>query len=176
MSAPAGLGRGLHATAVVFGESGVVIIGPSGSGKSALALALLAHAKMTGRFAALLGDDRVWLRAESGRLIASGAQHMAGLIERRATGLQAAASEPAAVVRLVVDLSGRDRTWPRWPGEPNETVFEGVRVPRLALSSVAGAADNAVSVDDRLNLLSRSEGAHAISLEQSAAVHKIGSL
>ena len=34
-------GAGLHATAVIYGESGVLILGPSGSGKSALALALL---------------------------------------------------------------------------------------------------------------------------------------
>jgi len=32
---------GLHATAMIYGESGVLILGPSGSGKSALALALL---------------------------------------------------------------------------------------------------------------------------------------
>ena len=101
---------------------------------------------------------------------------MAGLIERRAAGVQAALSEPAAVVRLVVDLSGTDRDWPRWPNEPNEVVFEGVSVPRLALSSAAGAADNAVSVDQGLDLLSQGEAAHAISLEQSAAVHKIGGL
>ena len=36
---------GLHATAVVYGEHGVLILGPSGSGKSALALALLAKAR-----------------------------------------------------------------------------------------------------------------------------------
>ena len=35
---------GLHATAVIDGESGVLILGPSGSGKSALALALMARA------------------------------------------------------------------------------------------------------------------------------------
>ena len=34
----------LHATAVVHGESGILILGPSGSGKSALALALMARA------------------------------------------------------------------------------------------------------------------------------------
>ena len=47
----------LHATAVVHGESGVLILGPSGSGKSALALALMARASARGR---------VW-RADWGR-------------------------------------------------------------------------------------------------------------
>ena len=153
MTAPAAPGTGLHATAVVFGESGVVIVGSSGSGKSALALALLAHSGTTGRFGALIGDDRVWLRAACGRLVASGAPQTAGLIERRAAGLQSAASEPAAVVRLVVDLSGPNRSWPRWPDEPDAAVLEGVSVPRLALSSSASAVDNAFAVSERLNVL-----------------------
>ena len=153
MSASAGNAIGFHATGVVFGESGVVIVGPSGSGKSALALALLAHAQATGRFAALIGDDRIWLRAESGRLLASGAPRTAGLIERRAAGVEAAPSEPVAVARLLIELSGPHQRWPRWPDEPNVAVLEGVGVPRLALSSTASAMDNALSVCDILNVL-----------------------
>ena len=42
-------GTALHATAVIHGESGVLILGPSGSGKSALALALMARAQRSGR-------------------------------------------------------------------------------------------------------------------------------
>ena len=49
----------MHATAVIYGDYGVLILGPSGSGKSALALALLARARSAGLFAALIGDDRV---------------------------------------------------------------------------------------------------------------------
>ena len=56
---------GLHATAVIHGESGVLILGPSGSGKSALALALMARASGEGAFGALIGDDRIYVR-ESG--------------------------------------------------------------------------------------------------------------
>jgi HPr kinase/phosphorylase len=168
-----GVGRGLHATAVVFGESGVAILGASGSGKSALALALLARARSSGRFGALIGDDRVWVRAADGRLIASGATHTAGLIERRAAGVQSTPSEPAAVIRLVVELSGRDCSWPRWPGEPNEYALEEISVPRLALNSAASATDNAMSVEERLELLvfhPRVE--RGFSLEQCAALHK----
>ena len=80
-------GTGIHATAVVYGESGVLIFGPSGSGKSALALALLARARDTAVFGALVGDDRVWAREVEGRLIASGSSKLAGLIERRSVGL-----------------------------------------------------------------------------------------
>ena len=97
----------LHATAVVHGERGVLILGPSGSGKSALALALIARARGLGAFAALVGDDRVFVREASGRLIARGAANMAGIVERRLAGLIAVRHEPAAIVRLVVDLGER---------------------------------------------------------------------
>ena len=172
MSSAANLGTGLHATAVVYGESGLIILGASGSGKSALALALLAQAKMTGRFGALIGDDRVWVRAACGRLVASGAPHMAGLIERRAAGLQSAPSEPAMVVRLIVELSGPNRSWPRWPAHPDVSTVEGVAVPRLALNSAASAVDNAISVGDRLELVANRGGGRGILLEQCAALHK----
>ena len=78
---------GLHATAVIFGEDGVLILGPTGAGKSALALALLARARATNRFAALVGDDRVWAHAVAGRLVVRGAPATAGLVERRMSGL-----------------------------------------------------------------------------------------
>src|SRR4249919_3981593 len=58
-------GTSVHATAVIHGESGVLILGPSGSGKSALALALMARATGEGAFGALIGDDRIYVR-ESG--------------------------------------------------------------------------------------------------------------
>ena len=80
-------GAGLHATAVIHGESGVLILGPSGSGKSALALALMARASGAGAFGALIGDDRIYVRKADGRLVASGAANMAGIIERRMAGL-----------------------------------------------------------------------------------------
>lgn len=163
----ASLGSGLHATAVVFGESGVVILGESGSGKSALALALLAHAKMTGRFGALIGDDRVWIRAACGRLVASGAPHTAGLIERRGAGLMSARSEPIAVIRLSVELSGLSRSRPRWPSQSDQLIVEGIGVPRLALDSSASAVDNAITIDERLEHIAAAKGeGRGISLDQ----------
>ena len=93
----------LHATAVVHGESGVLILGPSGSGKSALALALMARATGAGAFGALIGDDRISVRNAEGQLVASGPD-MAGIIERRMAGLIAVPHEPAAIVRLTVEL------------------------------------------------------------------------
>ena len=52
MSIIDGHGTGFHATAVVYRENGVLIRGPSGSGKSALALALIARARDAAVFGA----------------------------------------------------------------------------------------------------------------------------
>ncbi len=167
----------MHATAVVHGESGVLILGPSGSGKSALALALLARARDVGVFGALVGDDRVWVRSVSGRLIASGSPKLAGLIERRAAGLVTAPHEPAAVIGLFVELSERGRTWPRLPYEPDAVTVEGVDLSRLALDSGRSASDQALAVDERLgNIAAASTRRKGISLEHCAAVHKNGPL
>ena len=62
----------LHASVVVIGEAGVLISGPSGSGKSSLALALIAAAEGAGFFARLVGDDRIAIACKGTRLIARG--------------------------------------------------------------------------------------------------------
>jgi serine kinase of HPr protein (carbohydrate metabolism regulator) len=168
---------GLHATAVIHGESGVLILGPSGSGKSGLALSLLARASAAGGFGALIGDDRVYVRGAEGRLVAMGAANTAGMIERRLTGLIAIRHEPAAVLRLVVELSGRGRQWPRMPDDHDGVTIAGVRLPRLALDSGLAACDQALAVEERLAVLaSEKSGGTAISLEHCAAVHKNGRL
>ena len=144
---------GLHATAVIHGESSVLILGPSGSGKSGLALALIARAEGCGAFGALIGDDRVYVREANGRLIATGAAHMAGTIERRSAGLIAVRHEPATVVRLAVELSGRSRQWPRMPDDHDGVIISGVRLPRLALDSNLSASDRALAVEEGLTAL-----------------------
>jgi HPr kinase/phosphorylase len=167
----------MHATAVVYGETGVLILGPSGSGKSALALALLGRARDIGVFGALVGDDRIWARAVAGRLVASGAKRLAGVIERRAVGLVAAPCEPNAIIGLSVELSPRRSTWPRLPDEPDGATIEGVRLPRLKLDSSRSAADQALAVDERLWAIPAADPAgKGISLEHCAAVHKNGPL
>jgi HPr kinase/phosphorylase len=167
----------LHATAVIHGESGVLILGPSGSGKSALALALMARATASGAFGALVGDDRIFVRKAHGRLVARGATHMAGVIERRALGLITVRHEPATVVRLAVELCERGRRWPRMPDNDDTLFVDGVVLPRLALDSNQSACDQALVVDERLAALAaESPTPSGISLEHSAAVHKNGRL
>ncbi len=149
--------RSLHATAVVHGESGVLILGPSGSGKSALALALMSRANTTGAFSALIGDDRIFVNEAHGRLIARGAANMAGVIERRTAGLITVRHEPAVVVRLAVELCERGRRWPRMPDDDHGLIVGEVTLPRLALDSDLSVCDQALAVDERLAVLTSEE-------------------
>ncbi len=92
----------IHASAVLIGHRGLLIRGPSGSGKSHLALSLLQNAGAN--FARLIGDDRIHLEAAHGRLLMRPAAALAGLIEIRGVGIVRLPYEPVAVVSLVVDL------------------------------------------------------------------------
>ena len=99
----------MHASCVAVSGRGVLIRGPSGSGKSSLALALMAYG------ADLVADDQTELTQQSGLLIASCPAPLAGLIEARGLGLLAAPAQPQAQVVLVVDLGQAepDRLPPR---------------------------------------------------------------
>jgi HPr kinase/phosphorylase len=174
MSCEAGERRiSLHATAVIHGEKGVLILGPSGSGKSALALALIERASRAGAFAALIGDDRIFVRKAEGRLVASGAANIAGIIERRTAGLIVVPHERATIVRLAIELSMRGRQWPRMPDHPDSLTISEVTLPRLALDSDQSACDQALAVEQRLTSLAVENPERIrISLEHCAAVHK----
>ena len=139
---------GIHACAVAVGERGALIRGPSGAGKSALSLATLALARQTDRFAALIGDDRIFLSVAAERLLARGVPGFEGVIERRSEGLLIETHEARVVIRLVVDLG---EALPRWPGDDDRwTELLGVRLPRLVIDSTHGALDGAYAVLRRL--------------------------
>lgn len=89
----------LHATCVDLDGAAVLITGPSGSGKSALALGLI------GLGAVLVADDRTVLTRQQDKLIASPPATIAGLIEARGVGILPVAHVAHAPVRLVVDLA-----------------------------------------------------------------------
>ncbi|AGB69471.1 MULTISPECIES: HPr kinase/phosphorylase [Rhizobium] len=77
----------IHATAIVIGRTGLLFLGPSGSGKSALAFSCLAAAKLLGLTASLVADDRVLISAQSGSVIAKCPPSIEGLMEIRYTGI-----------------------------------------------------------------------------------------
>ncbi|HCL65272.1 MAG TPA: hypothetical protein DIC56_10640 [Rhizobium sp.] len=95
-------GENIHATAIVAGTTGFLFIGPSGSGKSALAFSCIAEAASLGLFSALIADDRVVLSAYGAHLLARCPQSIVGLIELRYGGIAKVESLPAALVHVAV--------------------------------------------------------------------------
>jgi HPr kinase/phosphorylase len=129
----------IHASAVLVGARAVLIRGPSGSGKSRLALELIEAGDTGGlRFAQLVADDRVHLEAAGGRLLVRPAEALAGLIEVRGAGLLRMPHEASAVVGLVVDLAAADAS--RLPDRDlRKTEIDGISLPRLAVAADAAA-------------------------------------
>jgi HPr kinase/phosphorylase len=125
----------IHASAVLVGAHAVLIRGPSGSGKSRLALSLIQACQYEPVcFARLVGDDRVRLEAAHGRLLVRPAEALAGIIEVRGLGIRRLAYEPLAVVGSVVDLAATDAE--RLPGHAQRmVVVAGVQLPRLAVAA-----------------------------------------
>ncbi|MCA1907855.1 MAG: HPr kinase/phosphatase C-terminal domain-containing protein [Magnetospirillum sp.] len=115
----------VHATSVEIGGHAVLIRGPSGSGKSDLALRLMDQG------AQLVADDQTGLSAESGRLFVSCPPTIAGMIEVRGLGILRLPHRDRVPLALVVDLVAA-KDVERLP-EPSRTVFLGIQVPRLAL-------------------------------------------
>jgi HPr kinase/phosphorylase len=124
----------IHASAVLVGARAVLIRGPSGSGKSRLALELIqAAASGSLRFTRLVGDDRVHVEAAHGRLLVRPAAALAGLIEVRGLGIRKLPYEPSAVVGLVVDLAAETERLPQ--ADQQQTELEGIAVARLAVAA-----------------------------------------
>ena len=88
----------LHASCVAIGARGVLIIGASGSGKSALALQLIAYG------ANLIADDQTLITLQDQQLIASCPPQLSGMIEARGVGLLHSPPRVSAPLSLVVDL------------------------------------------------------------------------
>lgn len=89
----------LHATTVALAGRGVLILGPAGSGKSSLALDLMALG------AGLVADDRTELTAAGGVLTATCPTALRGLIEARGIGILRAEPAGPVALALAIDLS-----------------------------------------------------------------------
>ena len=136
--------RNRHATACVTGETGVMILGASGAGKTALALRLVARARAAGCHGALVADDQLFLDVHGGRLVASAPAPIAGLAEFRGPGPLPVVWLSPAVIDAVVELVEPEAA-PRLDDAPPLSLL-GLDLPRLRLSSgdieaAAGAAE-----------------------------------
>ena len=120
----------LHATCIAIGGRGVLLTGPSGSGKSDLGLRLI------DRGAELVADDGTIVEAREGRLIASCGPNIAGRIEARGIGILALPHRAEITVALAIEL---DRAPERLP-ETHSHAIEGVTIPVIALDPFEASA------------------------------------
>lgn len=124
----------LHGTALAVGDLGILIRGPSGSGKSDLALRVLAlrPGPLVPQQPMLIADDRVLVTRRHGVLGLECPGPIAGLIEVRGVGIVTVPSIAEADLVLVVDLAAEVDV-PRLP-EPDKVEISGVPVRRIRLA------------------------------------------
>jgi len=116
----------VHGTSVALGGGGLLLRGPSGSGKSDLALRLIDAG------ARLVADDQTELRRLGDALIMTAPAILAGQIEVRGIGILRVPSVNSAPLRLVVDLVA-PKAIERLP-EPESIELLGRSVPLLRLA------------------------------------------
>jgi HPr kinase/phosphorylase len=121
----------LHATCVAIANQGVLICGPSGSGKSDLALRLIDDG------AILVADDRVDVCGEDGQLRATVPDAIKGLIEVRGLGVYEVPHITEVTITLVVEL--RDSHLIERLPEASSVDVDGVPVKEVKLNAFENA-------------------------------------
>lgn len=112
----------IHASTVALSGRAILIFGPSGSGKSSVALQLMALG------CGLVSDDQTQMTARDDTLWASAPAQIKGRIEARGIGLLGAETVASAQVVLAVDMARTEEH--RLP--PLRTIeIGGVSVPCL---------------------------------------------
>lgn len=134
----------LHASTVAIGGRAVLITGPSGSGKSDLALRLL------DRGFALVSDDQTIVRREGDRLLASAPPRIAGKLEVRGIGIVDIESVGDVPISLMVELM---TDMERLPDDGRERPLLGVSLPLVTIDAMTASAPSKVGLAlDRLGL------------------------
>ena len=134
----------LHASTVTLDGRAVLITGPSGSGKSDLALRLI------DRGFVLVSDDQTIVRKDGSRLLATAPPTIAGKLEIRGIGIVEMDRTENVPVALIVELTGDMQ---RLPDDSRERPILGVRVPLVSIDAMtASAASKVVVALDRMGL------------------------
>jgi len=125
----------IHGTCVALGAHAALIRGPSGSGKSDLALRFLALHPEPGIELLLVADDQVWVeRQNNGSLVASAPPTLAGKFEVRGLGIVQVPHREAARLALAVDLVLPQEV-PRMPPDPLDRItIAGGELPVVKLA------------------------------------------
>jgi serine kinase of HPr protein (carbohydrate metabolism regulator) len=134
----------LHASTVAIDGRAVLITGPSGSGKSDLALRLL------DRGFALVSDDQTIVKKSGTRLTASAPPTIRGKLEIRGVGIVDMDSIDDVPVALVVELTS---DIVRLPDDSRERPVIGIAVPLISVDAMTASAASKVALAlDRLGL------------------------
>lgn len=132
----------VHATAIAFDNRAALIRGPSGSGKSDLALRCIMYPStpLVASPVALVGDDRVILERHGSIIHVSPHENLKGMIELRGLGIYHLPHEQSRVpVSLVVDLLPREDI-ERFPDEMEDTELLGLRIPLIKICAYDASA------------------------------------
>jgi serine kinase of HPr protein (carbohydrate metabolism regulator) len=114
----------IHASCIALSGRALLIAGPSGSGKSDLALRLI------DRGATLISDDYTILTQVGQQLMAHAPETIKGKIEVRGLGIMEMEATQDVPVALIIDLSEPSD---RFPLEPKERLIAGLRIPIMGL-------------------------------------------
>ena len=134
----------LHASTVARDGRAVLITGPSGSGKSDLALRLLE------RGFRLVSDDQTMVRLDGGRLVASAQPNIAGKLEVRGIGIVEIEHDDNLPVALMVVLTSEIA---RLPEADRTELILGLPVPLVAIDPMPASAASKVALAlDRMGI------------------------
>ncbi|MBP5399858.1 MAG: HPr kinase/phosphatase C-terminal domain-containing protein [Alphaproteobacteria bacterium] len=128
------INKNIHANAVCLKNKGILITGPSGSGKSDLTLRLILNHN-----AVLISDDRTLVECSNGVLKASCPQNIRGMLEVRGVGICNFNTKPTAKISLIVKLVSSRAKIERLP-EIKTTEILGIKIPTIELYAFESSA------------------------------------
>ena len=136
----------VHASTVALDGRAVLISGPSGSGKSDLALRLLDRAFT------LVSDDQTIVSRDGDRLLAAAPPNIAGKLEIRGIGIVEIDHHDNVPIALIVELTSDIQ---RLPEDSRERPILGVALPLVSIDAMTASAPSKVAIAlDRMGLKS----------------------